>query len=82
MKAYRNSEGIIFIDNRDHTHVKEFRKRILGIDILRSLNIIIRSDTSSNQFVYACKRGILVSYICDVASRQKNLRNGEPKMRK
>ena len=39
--TYRNSQGIILVDDRDHSHVEELRESILSVHILRSLHRIL-----------------------------------------
>ena len=39
--TYRNSQGIVLVDDRDHSHVKQLRESILGVIILRFLRSVL-----------------------------------------
>lgn len=37
-EPYRNGQGIVLVDYRNHAHIKELLEGILRVDILRSLD--------------------------------------------
>lgn len=69
--TYRNRQGVVLVDDRDDSHVKQLGKGILGVDVLCSLE----SGQNSTRTT-----GDMAAYIGNIIAGQEYLGNWQTQM--